>query len=149
MLDHNIILKKFFRKTFFKLIITCGPEVSPLLVWLIHFLFARWTHSLSSDSWSSMWTCWLPLLLTWLRLFQVFGLFSWCRFPVHGWKHSKDLRPKTAIPVQNQPPLQFLFLFYIISRMDSTQDFSDRAANPKKRGANLLCGQILLKTARK
>ena len=104
----------------------------PLPVWLNHFLFPHWTHSLSSDSWSSMWTCWLPLLLTWLRLFQVFGLFSWCRFPVRGWKHSKDLRPKTAIPVQNQPPLQFLFLFYIICRMDNTRDFPDRGHQLQK-----------------
>ena len=103
-----------------------------LPVWLNHFLFPHWTHSLSSDSWSSMLTCWLPLLLTWLRLFQVFGLFSRCRFPVRGLKRSKDLRPKTAIPVQNQPPLQFLFLFYIICRMDSTQDFPDGGCQPQK-----------------
>ena len=120
MLDHNIILKKNFkaRKTFFKLIPTCGPEVRLLPVWLSHFLFAHWTHSLSSDSWSSMWTCWLPLLLIWLRLFQVFGPFSWCRFPVRGLKHSKDLRPKIAIPVQNQSPLQFFF--YFISKAEWT-----------------------------
>ena len=106
--------------------------MSSLLVWLNHFLFPRWTHSLSSDNWSSMWTCWLPLLLTWLRLFQVFELFSWCSFPVRGLKRSKDLRPKTAIPVQNQPPLQFLFLFYIICRIDSTQNFPDGGRQPQK-----------------